>query len=96
MPKDRFFNLRNQLEKVLEHIDDEERDIVVMRFGISGNAPFTLKDVTTATGINNDDARLLEGAALRKLREYAVDHEDFYLHHDAKKDPFFADMDEGR
>lgn len=91
MAKDPYINLRDQLGNVLEHIAEDERNIVVMRFGIEGNAPFTLKDVFNATGICNDEARLTEGAALRRLREHSVDHEKFYIRHEAKRDPFFVD-----
>jgi RNA polymerase nonessential primary-like sigma factor len=49
-------------------LDDSERAIVEMRFGLNGSSPRTLSDVGKEFGLTRERVRQLEGRALAKLR----------------------------
>ena len=64
------------LRRVLERLDARERRVVEMRYGLSGQSPLTLKDVSVALGISREGARQIEVRALARLR-YALHAEEW-------------------
>ncbi len=51
----------------LERLDDRERTVIRLRFGLGGHDPLTLKEVGRRLGITREWARKLEQRAVRKL-----------------------------
>lgn len=57
------------LVRRLERLDDRERLVIALRFGLEGAGPLTLKEVGRRLGITREWARKIELRALQKLRE---------------------------
>ena len=58
--------------ELLRHLDDRERKIVDLRYGLSGgHEPLTLKQVGAEIGVTKERVRQLEARAMNKLREAA-------------------------
>lgn len=61
-----------QVERILEHLDPREQEIIVRRFGlVQGQEPLTLKQVGRQLGVTKERIRQLEARALDKLRKAA-------------------------
>ena len=61
---DYLYNIINQK---LSHI---ERDIIIMRFGLSDSRPLTLKQVAVITGYTQERVRQIQLNALKKLEKW--------------------------
>jgi len=58
-----------QVERLLSCLDDRERRILVLRFGLDGNGePRTLEDVASSFGLTRERIRQIEAKAMSKLR----------------------------
>ena len=55
-------------------LDDRERRIIEMRFGIGTDRPMTLEEVGQHFNITRERVRQIEGKALRKLRSVVRDY----------------------
>lgn len=64
-------NLREQLFCLLHTLDERERTILILRFGLSGEQPRTLEQCSTILGITRERVRQLEVRAIPKLRAMA-------------------------
>jgi len=60
--------LQEQLHRVLHTLDDRERRIIEMRFGLLGGEPGTLEEVGRAFGVTRERIRQIESKTLCKLR----------------------------
>lgn len=61
-----------QVARILQHLDDRERQIVRDRFGLNrGQEPMTLHEVGAAMGVTKERIRQIETRALAKLRSAA-------------------------
>jgi RNA polymerase primary sigma factor len=60
--------LQEQLDGVLHTLDDRERRIIEMRFGLLGEEPGTLEKVGRAFGVTRERIRQIEFRTLSKLR----------------------------
>jgi RNA polymerase primary sigma factor len=58
---------RRSLLRRLERLDDRERTIVALRFGLEGELPMTLKEVGKRLGVTREWVRKIEIQAVRKL-----------------------------
>jgi RNA polymerase sigma factor (sigma-70 family) len=56
-----------RLEKVVEELPEAERNVIRLRFGLSGDEPRTLRQTGSALGISTERARQLEEQGLRRL-----------------------------
>jgi RNA polymerase primary sigma factor len=59
---------RDEVLKVLATLNDRERRIVALRFGLTGEEPLTLEQVGQLFGLTRERIRQLEAKALAKLR----------------------------
>ena len=60
--------LREQLEEVLATLNDREKKVLVMRFGLEDGRPRTLEEVGKAFGVTRERIRQIEAKAIRKLK----------------------------
>jgi RNA polymerase primary sigma factor len=60
--------LHEHLERVLLTLDDRERGIIQLRYGLLGGEPETLEEVGRAFGVTRERIRQIETNALAKLR----------------------------
>lgn len=59
-----------EVSRILEHLDDRERQIIQHRFGLDRNHnPMTLKEVGRVMGVTKERIRQLEARAMAKLRD---------------------------
>jgi RNA polymerase primary sigma factor len=64
--------LRNEaLERALRKLNDRERRVLELRFGLNGDAPSTLDEVGRAFNVTRERVRQIESQSLKKLRMYA-------------------------
>lgn len=59
---------RTRMEIALTHLSEEERIVVDLRFGLSGDDPWTMSAVGKFLGMSRERVRHIEGRALAKLR----------------------------
>jgi RNA polymerase primary sigma factor len=57
------------IRRALERLDDNGRRVIIMRFGLGGAEPMTLREVAKRMGLSAEGVRKLERRALRKLGE---------------------------
>ena len=65
---------RLDLIRRLERLDDRERAIVSLRFGLEGDAPLTLKEVGLRLGVTREWVRKIEIRAVRKMDDHWEPH----------------------
>ena len=58
-----------QLFRLLETLSDRERQVLQMRFGLNGEAVFTLDEVGKKLNCTNERVRQIQNEALRKLHD---------------------------
>jgi RNA polymerase primary sigma factor len=66
---------RKELAVALQSLNPRMRNVVELRFGLSGSDPKTLEEVGAGLGITRERVRQLEARALRELRLFAPDLE---------------------
>ncbi|MFA5093350.1 MAG: sigma-70 family RNA polymerase sigma factor [Candidatus Omnitrophota bacterium] len=66
---------RERLDNLLEVMNDREREILDLRFGLSNDKPQTLAEVAKKCGVSRERIRQIEEAALKKLRKFVVSQE---------------------
>ncbi|WP_456397645.1 sigma-70 family RNA polymerase sigma factor [Desulfurobacterium sp.] len=64
--------LRHSIKEMLEQLTPQEKRIIIMRFGLDGNDPKTLREIGEKLGISRERVRQLETRAKKKMREYAL------------------------
>ncbi|MFZ5800444.1 MAG: RNA polymerase sigma factor RpoD [Candidatus Omnitrophota bacterium] len=60
--------LKTEISSVLGSLNDRERKILALRFGIEDGSPRTLEDVGSVFKVTRERVRQIEAKALRKLR----------------------------
>jgi RNA polymerase primary sigma factor len=60
--------LREQMNEILEGLNERERKVLMMRFGLEDGIPRTLEDVGKEFNVTRERVRQIEAKALRKLR----------------------------
>ncbi|MDI6786688.1 MAG: sigma-70 family RNA polymerase sigma factor [bacterium] len=79
-----FLNLlQDEISKLLENLNEKEKTIIKLRFGLENYKPHTLEETGKIIGITRERVRQLEFKALQKLNELKVSRElhDFLLEH---------------
>lgn len=69
--------LRKQIFEVMGELDEDERRIVELRFGLVDDCPATLEEVSALFSKNREDIRQLESETLRKIRLNTIGQEEF-------------------
>jgi RNA polymerase nonessential primary-like sigma factor len=64
-----FQMMKGDVRKVLETLDDRERDVVILRFGLEGNQPRTLEQIGKQFGLSRERVRQIERETMAKLRD---------------------------
>lgn len=62
-------NLKRDMSEWLKILKDNERRILVLRFGLEGNEPQTLEEIGRGFGLTRERVRQIEAVALGKIRE---------------------------
>lgn len=70
------------IAKLLEPLKERERNIIVKRYGLSGNQISTLKTVGEEQGLTRERVRQIEKELLNSLKKNAKDQEVFVLARD--------------
>ncbi len=60
--------LREQMAEILDQLNERERKVLEMRFGLQDDIPRTLEDVGKEFNVTRERVRQIEAKALRKLR----------------------------
>ncbi len=69
--------LQDTIAEVLTQLSQREMKIIQLRFGLSGEGPFTLEETGKYLGITRERVRQIQEKAIRKLREISV-MQDFW------------------
>jgi len=64
-----FQMMKGDVRKVLATLDDRERDVVMLRFGLEGNQPRTLEQIGKQFGLSRERVRQIERETMAKLRD---------------------------
>lgn len=62
--------LREQVLDVVDGLNDREKKIIKMRFGLDGDRPHTLEEVGAEFAVTRERIRQIEAKALNKLRKH--------------------------
>jgi len=63
---------QEQLLEWLRQLPETERRVIVLRFGLTGDEPWTLERIGRAFGLTRERVRQVEAAALERLRSIAT------------------------
>jgi len=66
---------REELAKALDSLEERERKVIDLRYGLDGSQPRTLSDVGTILGITRERVRQIETRALSKLRHPSTNYD---------------------
>ena len=58
---------REDVEHALSALPERERQVIELRFGLSGAQPYTLEEVGRAFGVTRERIRQIENNTLKKL-----------------------------
>ena len=61
-------NMSEEVNELLQILDERERRIIDVRFGLTGGMPMTLEEVGRQFGVTRERIRQLQNAALLKMR----------------------------
>jgi RNA polymerase primary sigma factor len=57
-----------KLQELVKSLDEKEREVIVMRFGLDGDDPRTLQEIGDRLGVTRERVRQIESRAKEKLR----------------------------
>lgn len=64
-----YANLKQQIEKALNTLNDRERRVIMLRFGLEDGVARTLEEVGQEFNVTRERIRQIEAKALKKLRD---------------------------
>jgi RNA polymerase primary sigma factor len=62
-------NMFGELDGLLDLLDERERRIIDVRFGLTGATPMTLEEVGRQFGVTRERIRQLQNSAIVKMRK---------------------------
>ena len=62
-------SLVDEIEELLLELNDRERSVLIMRYGLDGDAARTLEDIGQGLHITRERVRQIQAKAIRKLRQ---------------------------
>jgi DNA-binding CsgD family transcriptional regulator len=62
-----------EIQRVLSILDEQERQVLCLRYGIDRHQPRTLYEVAACFGVSRDRIRQIQARAMSKLRHPSVD-----------------------
>ena len=60
--------IRDSIERALAALPERERQVIELRYGLTGQEPLTLEEVGRAFGVTRERVRQIETNTLRKLK----------------------------
>jgi RNA polymerase primary sigma factor len=60
---------REDVQRVLDSLPERERQVLELRYGLTGGEPLTLEEVGRAFGVTRERVRQIENNTLRKLKQ---------------------------
>jgi len=60
--------LREKIEATLEVLNDREKEIIRLRFGLGRDMPYTLEEIGRVMGLSRERVRQIEATALKKIQ----------------------------
>ena len=66
---------QESVTKLLGRMNERERKIIQMRYGLNDGVPHTLKEIAGQMGVTRERVRQIESVALRKLRTMMAERE---------------------
>ena len=73
MPGSQLNMLANEIEKLMAPLDEREREILALRFGLDRGEPRTLEEVGAHFDLTRERIRQIEARAMSKLRHPSAD-----------------------
>ena len=61
-------SFEEQVRAMVSHLDEKERAVIELRFGLDGEEPRTLQEIGEALGLSRERIRQIESKAKEKLR----------------------------
>jgi RNA polymerase primary sigma factor len=74
-----FLN-KERARDILKELDDRERQIITMRYGLETGETKTLAEIAEVMGVSRERVRQLETSILKKLRQIANDQDNVKPH----------------
>ena len=84
-----FLN-KERAKDILLKLDDRERQIITMRYGLETGETKTLAEIADVMGVSRERVRQLEGSILKKLRQIATDQDNVKPHENTDPAAFNA------
>lgn len=66
--------LRDDLIDLLNLLNEREKKVLILRFGLTEEHPKTLEDIGNELGITRERVRQIEDSAIKKLRDILLEH----------------------
>jgi len=63
---------KKDLDIWIRNLSNEEKKIMQLRFGLNGEEPLTLKEISLKLGIKVSEVNLLEIKSIQKLRQICL------------------------
>ena len=63
------YDLKSEMNKIINCLDSREKSIIICRFGLNGEKPKTLEELGQLLGFSKERIRQIENEALEKLRK---------------------------
>lgn len=70
-----FLN-KERAKNILETLDERERQIIQLRYGLSDGEPKTLAEIADVMGVSRERVRQLEVTIIKKLRQVVKEQDD--------------------